>query len=143
MTDDMEEKQKIRLCIVSRMRDDQGDVHQTKTAHRGLLTKTAKGVTLEYDEDQDGEKAHIALTCEGARAEMLRKGMTSARLIFEPGRRTASAYVTIYGEIPVAVDTRKAVMLGDEISGRMMLDYAVFVGGEKTSDALLEITWRA
>jgi len=41
------------------------------------------------------------------------------------------------------VDTRRVSLLGDETGGRMTLDYAVFVGGEKTSDALLEISWRA
>ena len=139
----MDEKKKIRLCIVSRMRDDVGEMHETKSAHRGLLAKTACGVILEYDEEQDGEKAHIELKCENAHAQMLRKGMTSARLVFEPGKRTSSAYVTMYGEIPVAVDTRKVMLLGDELGGRLTLDYAVYVGGEKTSDALLEITWKA
>ena len=139
----MEEKKKVRLCIISRMRDDAGEMHEIKTAHRGLLQKTTGGVVLEYDEDQDGEKAHIELTCEGARAQMLRKGMTSARLVFEQGRRTSSAYVTIYGEIPVAVQTRKVQMLGDELGGKIMLDYAVFVGGDKTADTLLEAMWRA
>lgn len=139
----MEEKKKIRLCIVSRMRDDVGEMHETKSAHRGLLAKTARGMILEYDEEQDGEKAHIELTCEGNFAQMLRKGMTSARLVFEPGKRTNSAYVTMYGEIPVAVDTRRVAMLGDALGGKLTLDYAVFVGGEKTSDALLEISWRA
>ena len=139
----MEEKKKIRLCIISRMRDDQGETHEIKSAHRGWLRSTAQGFTLEYDEEQDGEKAHIELTCEGTRAQMLRKGMTSARLVFEPGKRTSSAYVTIYGEIPVSVDTRRVAMLGDETGGKMTLDYAVYVGGEKTADTLLEAAWRA
>ena len=139
----MEEKKKIRLCIVSRMRDDMGEAHEMKSAHRGLLQKTAGGVVLEYDEEQDGEKAHIELTCEGAHAQMLRKGMTSARLVFDPGKRTNSAYVTVYGEIPVAVQTRRVQMLGDEFGGKLTLDYAVYVGGDKTSDALLEVSWRA
>ena len=139
----MGEKKKIRLCIISRMRDDQGETHEIKSAHRGWLRSTAQGFTLEYDEEQDGEKAHIELTCEGAKAQMLRKGMTSARLVFEPGKRTSSAYVTIYGEIPVAVQTRKVQLLGDELGGTLTLDYAVYVGGDKTSDALLQITWKA
>ena len=139
---DMEEKKKIRLCIVSRMRDDIGEMHEIRNAHRGLLTQRANGLVLEYDEEQDGERAHIALTCESGRAEMLRKGMTSARLVFEPGRRTASAYVTLYGEIPVSVETRKVTMLGDALGGMLELDYAVFVSGEKTADTLLKVSWR-
>ena len=139
----MEERKKIRLCIVSRMRDDVGEMHETKTAHRGLLQRTARGVMIEYDEEQDGEKAHIELTCEGTHAQMVRRGMTSARLVFDPGKRTSSAYVTMYGEIPVAVDTRRVALLGDALGGKLTLDYAVYVGGEKTSDALLDILWRA
>ena len=57
----MEEKKKVRLCIISRMRDDEGRMHETKTAQRGLLSKTANGMALEYDEEQDGEKAHMIL----------------------------------------------------------------------------------
>ena len=139
----MEDKMKVRMCIISRMRDDEGQMHETKNAHRGLLARTANGMVLEYDEEQDGEKAHIELSCEGAKAQMLRKGMTSARLVFEPGKRTASKYITMYGEIPVAVETRRVALVGDELGGKMTLDYAVYVGGDKTSDALLEIAWRA
>lgn len=139
----MEEKKKVRMCIISRMRDDAGDVNEIKNAHRGWLSKTAGGVILEYDEEQDGERAYIEVTCEGGRAQMIRKGMTSARLVFEPGKRTSSAYVTMYGEIPVAVDTRRVTMIGDEAGGKMTLDYAVYVGGDKTADTMLEILWRA
>ena len=139
----MEEKKKVRMCIISRMRDDAGDVNEINNAHRGWLSKTAGGVILEYDEEQDGERAYIEVTCEGGRAQMIRKGMTSARLVFEPGKRTSSAYVTMYGEIPVAVDTRRVTMIGDEAGGKMTLDYAVYVGGDKTADTMLEILWRA
>ena len=138
----MEEKKKIRLCIVSRMRDDAGEMHETKNAHRGLLAKTARGVILEYDEEQDGERAHIELTCQGECAQMLRRGMTSARLVFEPGRRTNSAYVTMYGEIPVAVDTRRVDIQESGRGGDLLLDYDVYMGGERTSSARMEITWR-
>ena len=31
----------------------------------------------------------------------------------------------------------------DELGGTLTLDYAVYVGGDKTSDALLQITWKA
>ena len=138
----MTEQTKVRLCIVSRMRDDEGQTHEIKNAHRGLLRKTPQGVILEYDEDHDGERAHIELTCEPKRAQMLRKGMTSAKLIFESGRRTSSAYVTLYGEIPVAVDTRRIDLLSDEAGGRLTLDYALYVGGDKTADTLLKVIWR-
>ena len=50
--------------------------------------------------------------------------------------------MTIYGEIPVAVDTRSVTITQDERGGELMLDYDVYMGGERTSSARMEITWR-
>lgn len=136
-------KKKVRLCITSNMRDDAGQLHTMKYARRGVLKAVQTAYTLEYDDEQDGEKAHITLTADAGRAQMVRRGMTSACLSFEPGRRTASAYVTMYGEIPVAVDTHKVCVLGDENGGSLTLDYDVYMGGEKTSSAVFEVAWRA
>ncbi len=139
----MTDQTKVRLCIASRMRDDAGQVHEIKNAHRGMLEAAAQGWIIEYDDEQDGERAHIRLTCSGVRAEMLRRGETSAKLVFETGKRTASAYVTMYGEIPVEVDTRRVTLIGDAQGGKLTLDYAVYVGGDKTADTQLCVTWRA
>ena len=76
------------------------------------------------------------------RARMLRKGMMSGRLAFVPGQRMPGSYVTIYGEIPVAVDTRRVGILRSTEGGSLTLDYDVYMGGEKTSSAVMEITWR-
>lgn len=73
---------------------------------------------------------------------MQRKGMVSSMLTFLPGQKVASSYVTIYGEIPVAVDTRSVVIEQDERGGDLKLDYDVYMGGERTSSARMEITWR-
>jgi len=50
--------------------------------------------------------------------------------------------VTIYGEIPVAVDTRSVCIEQGENGGDLLLDYDVYMGGERTSSARMEITWR-
>ena len=138
----MEEKKKVRLCIISRMRDDEGRMHETKTAHRGLLSKTANGMALEYDEEQDGEKARITLSAQGKAARMLRRGMTSAELRFIPGERTSSAYVTLYGDIPVMIDTRSVSLVDEARGGVLALDYDCYVSGEMTYSTRFELTWR-
>lgn len=136
------EGKKVRLKIVSRMRDPQGDVFETKNARRGLLCETDAGLVLDYDDEQENERAHVKLTMESGAVTMLRTGMMSGRLMFVPGRRMAGSYVSIYGEIPVAVDTRRAQWTRDENGGRLLLDYDVYMGGDKTSSAMLEATWR-
>ena len=144
----MSETQKIRLRIVSRQTQLDGDVLETKNARSGLLRHENGAVVMEYDDVQDGEKAHIALEMRPGRipgenrARMVRRGMTSAQLSFLPGQRMGSSYVTIYGEIPVAVDTRRVGIETQENGGCLTLDYDVYMGGEKTSSALMEVTWR-
>ena len=144
----MNEAKKARLRVISRMTEPDGDVHEIKNARSGLVKETADGIVLEYDDVQDEEKAHIVLTMKPGRfpgenrARMQRKGMVSSVLTFLPGQKVASSYVTIYGEIPVAVDTRSVVIEQDERGGDLKLDYDVYMGGERTSSARMEITWR-
>ena len=144
----MSEAKKARIRIISRLTEPDGDVHEIKNARSGLLKATADGTVLEYDDVQDDEKAHIVLTMKAGRTEkenrarMQRKGMTSGLLSFVPGQRISTSYVTIYGEIPVAVDTRSVSIEQNEKGGDLKLDYDVYMGGERTSSARMEITWR-
>ncbi len=144
----MSETMKARLRVISRLTEPDGDVHEIKNARSGLIRETPDGIVLEYDDVQDEEKAHIVLTMKPGRtprenrARMQRKGMVSSMLTFLPGQKVSSSYVTIYGEIPVAVDTRSVLIERDEKGGVLLLDYDVFMGGEHTSSAKMEITWR-
>ena len=144
----MSEAKKARIRIISRLTEPDGDVHEIKNARSGLLKATADGTVLEYDDVQDEEKAHIILTMKAGRtakenrARMQRRGMVSSQLTFLPGQRVASSYVTMYGEIPVAVDTRRVEIAENEKGGDLLLDYDVYMGGERTSSARMEITWR-
>lgn len=144
----MSEEKKARLRVISRLTEPDGDVHEIKNARSGLVKETPEGIVLEYDDVQDEEKAHIVLTMKPGRtarenrARMQRKGMVSSMLTFLPGQKVGSSYVTIYGEIPVAVDTRSVTITQDERGGELMLDYDVYMGGERTSSARMEITWR-
>ena len=144
----MSEAKKARLRVISRLTEPDGDVHEIKNARSGLLKETAEGIVLEYDDVQDEEKAHIILTMKPGRipgenrARMQRRGMVSSMLTFLPGQKVASSYVTIYGEIPVAVDTRRVEIEQSEQGGELRLDYDVYMGGERTSSARMDITWR-
>ena len=140
----MSEGKKARIRVVSRLVEPDGDAHEIKNARSGLLRATADGWVLEYDDVQDEEKAHIVLTMqpERGRVRMQRMGMVSSVLDFLPGEKIASRYVTVYGEIPVAVDTHRVDILMQESGGELRLRYDVYMGGERTSGAHMEITWR-
>ena len=140
----MSEGKKARIRVVSRLVEPDGDAHEIKNARSGLLRPTADGWVLEYDDVQDEEKAHIVLTMQPERGHvrMQRMGMVSSVLDFVPGEKIASRYVTVYGEIPVAVDTHGVDILVQESGGELRLRYDVYMGGERTSGAHMEITWR-
>ena len=144
----MSEEKKARIRVISRLTEPDGDVHEIKNARSGLVKETPEGTVLEYDDVQDEEKAHIVLTMKAGRnekenrARMQRRGMISSQLTFLPGQKIASSYVTMYGEIPVAVDTRRVEIRESEKGGDLLLDYDVYMGGERTSSARMEITWR-
>ena len=137
-----EEGRRVRLRVISRMTDPEGGVFEQKNARTGSLVETPRGVTLDYDDVQDGERAHITLEVQGARATMRRRGMTRAELSFAPGERSAGRYETLYGEIPVAVFTRGVALSRQEGGGELALDYDVYIAGERTSSAALTVTWR-
>ena len=140
----MSEGKKARIRVISRLVEPDGDAHEIKNARSGLLRPAPDGWVLEYDDVQDEEKAHIVLTMQPERGHvrMQRMGMVSSVLDFVPGEKIASRYVTVYGEIPVAVDTHGVDILMQESGGELRLRYDVYMGGERTSGAHMEITWR-
>ena len=136
------EERNARLRICSRMREPDGGLHEIKNARRGVFREEENGIALEYDDEQDGERARIELWADAGRARMTRRGMTSAVLEFTPGARTGGVYRTPYGEIPVAVRTHALSLEREEKGGVLALDYDVFVGGERTARTHLTAQWR-
>ena len=132
----------VRVRVVSRMTEDDGQTHEIKCARRGVLREQEGGTALEYDDEQDGERARIELWTDAGRARMTRRGMTSAVLEFTPGERTGGVYRTPYGEIPVAVRTHALSLTREAAGGVLALDYDVFVGGERTARTHLTAQWR-
>lgn len=137
-----ENQAKVRIRVVSRMTDPQGEAHEIKSAHRGTLTRADGQISIAYDEERDGEKARITLESDGSTARMRRRGLTGAQLCFEPGKRTTGVYVTMYGEIPVAVQTQGVTLEEGAAGGTLRMRYDVFVAGERTANTRFELTWR-
>lgn len=133
---------KVRLRIIACMTDAQGDRHETKNARTGVLRRVEDGVEMEYEDMQDGVRAHVALKLAANRARMRRTGEMTGTLHFTPGARQNGTYATAYGEIPVAVFTHRVALREHAQGGEALLDYDIFIGGEKTGSAQMRITWR-
>ena len=138
----MPETKKARLRIVSEMTDPAGERQTIRNARTGTLSATQEQVVLEYDDEQSGERAHIVLTADAGQARMERRGMTRAMLRFVPGERTGGAYMTLYGEIPVQIDTQSVRLTRAAAGGELELRYDVYAGGDLTAHTCLTVTWR-
>ena len=138
----MTEAKKVRLRIVSEMTDPEGARETIRNARTGTLREEGGALVLEYDDEQSGERAHILLTVWPGEARMERRGMTRAALRFVPGERTGGAYMTLYGEIPVQIDTQSVKLTRAESGGELELRYDVYAGGDLTAHTHLTVTWR-
>ena len=138
----MSERKKVRLRIVSEMTDPEGARETIRNARTGRVGEENGALVLEYDDEQSGERAHILLTALPGEARMERRGMTRAMLRFVPGERTGGAYMTLYGEIPVQIDTQSVRLTRAESGGELELRYDVYAGGDLTAHTHLTVTWR-
>ncbi|MGN0758905.1 MAG: DUF1934 domain-containing protein [Candidatus Ventricola sp.] len=138
----MSERKKARLRIVSEMTDPEGAKETIRNARTGTLGEDGDALVFEYDDEQSGERAHILLTALPGEARMERRGMTRAMLRFVPGERTGGAYMTLYGEIPVQIDTQSVCLTRAATGGELELCYDVYAGGDLTAHTHLTVTWR-
>lgn len=136
------DERRVRIQIVSRMTDEDGAVRETKHARHGTLCEDGGGVTLHYEETQDGERARVTLSAWDGGARMTRRGTMDAEMAFAPGERREGAYATPYGEIPVATDTRRVALARGERGGELRLEYDLYAGGERASSAVILVRWR-
>lgn len=136
-------ERKVRLRILSQLRDAAGTCEEIRHARRGTLQEEPDGaLALTYEEEQDGERARITLVVTPTSARMERRGMTRATLRFEPGTRTSGVYSTLYGDIPVQIDTREVRLERADAGGDLTLRYDVYMGGERSTQTRLCLTWR-
>ena len=138
----MSERKKVRLRIVSEMADPEGARETIRNARTGTLGEDGGALVLEYDDEQSGERAHILLTALPGEARMERRGMTRATLRFVPGECTCGAYMTLYGEIPVQIDTQSVRLTRAATGGELELRYDVYASGDLTAHTHLTVTWR-
>ena len=70
-----------------------------------------------------------------------KRGDTSARMVFRPGKSTCFDYHTPYGALPMAVHTRAASWQVTGTGGRVELDYGLSVADGAEERVKLEISF--
>lgn len=83
-------ERRARIRLLAKMTDPQGHVHETKHARAGICRMQDGGILLEYDEEQEGERAHVVLTAGSRQAAMRRRGGMSGTLRFVPASGQAA-----------------------------------------------------
>ncbi len=103
--------------------------------------KAGKHYILYEEIDEDGRvtKNQIKI-CEDKRVEIRKRGILTAHMIFETGKKTQTCYQTPYGQMQVAMETRRNLITIGEKRICIEIDYSLEVNQNPFSDCRIEIS---
>ncbi len=121
---------------VRSVRELDGEKESCDTAAEGVLRREGEKLTLTYF--ADGGRA--VLTARPECVVLERTGEIASKMVFRPGRRCLSDYVTPYGAMPMAVTTRRLEHRLTGEGGELVLEYELELGGDSLGSHTVRIT---
>ena len=110
-------------------------------AGQGELLETEGGYVLRYWEQEGSglEGTETALEIQPGQIVLTRTGAVRSQMVFRKGHRHLSSYETPYGEMSLAVHTRRMEIALDSQGGEIQLEYAIEMGGQLAGVNLFRI----
>lgn len=130
----------VQVAIRSRQQLD-GQDFLTQQEHSGILTATAHGWLLEYQETSSDAPDTITttLTLSGQEAVLTRSGSVRCQMRFAPGKTDTVCYETSLGSLDLHLAT---TYLGHTLSptgGNIMVRYTLSAQGQPMGDYTLKL----
>ena len=138
----MNHKKRVRLLAETRIKDG-GEEQILRHAGYGMLELTEDHVSLEYDDRQDNDSAHIVLSGNRHKIQMVRDGTAKGMLKFVPGEETVSKYVLEFGEIDIRINTLKIECCMQETDGYIVLEYQSKMNDTGMNDTRYVCRWKS
>ena len=109
----------------------EGETLTTDQTLRGRLAAGEEGWSLSYREGEDSGLGNTVttLTAGPDKVVLERKGEVSCRMVFRPGRRYLTDYITPYGSFPLELLTRELEHRLEGERGGLLLRYGLCLGG--------------
>ncbi|KXS49815.1 MAG: hypothetical protein A8274_1227 [Halanaerobium sp. 4-GBenrich] len=134
----------IKLENVQQIIDDQ-EKQQINNSYQGKFYIKNDKLYLSYADNAegiDGSKTIVKIDPERERVLLLRQEPAAMKQDFVCGEKQAGYFKTAYGEIKMAVKTKRLEMEISEKSGLIRINYQVFLGGELNAEHHLKINYK-
>ena len=134
----------IKLENVQKLIDDQ-EKQQINNQYQGEFYIKNEKLYLSYQDDAEGidsAQTVVKIDPHRERVLLLRHEPAAMKQEFVCGKKQEGYFKTAYGEIKMAVKTKRMEMEISENSGLIRINYQVFLGGELNAEHHLKINYK-
>ena len=134
----------IKLENVQQIIDDQ-EKQQINNSYQGEFYIKNEKLYLKYEDDAEGiagAPTVVKIDPERERVLLLRQEPAAMKQNFVCGKKQEGYFKTAYGEIKMAVKTKRLEMEITDNSGLIKINYQVFLGGELNAEHRLKINYK-
>jgi len=134
----------IKLENVQQLIDDQ-EKQQLNNQYQGEFYIKNEKLYLSYQDDAEGidsSRTVVKIDPERERVLLLRHEPAAMKQEFVCGKKQEGYFKTAYGEIKMAVKTKRLEMEISDNSGLIRINYQVFLGGELNAEHHLKINYK-
>ena len=140
----MSKKCSIKLENLQKLTDDP-EKQKINNQYRGEFYIKNEKLYLSYLDDaegMDGSQTIVKIDPERERVLLLRQEPAAMKQDFRIGKKQEGYFKTAYGEIKMAVKTKRLEMEISDNSGLIRINYQVFLGGELNAEHHLKINYK-
>ena len=128
------------LHMESEREDDSGNGEiQTAAAAEYFYRGEAHYVLYEERQEGSGECVKNRMKYKNQVLELTRKGFIDTHMVFEEGKRHETCYNMPYGQMSMAIHTKKLIFEETESYIHIDVEYALEINGQHQSDSHIEI----
>ncbi|RAK09842.1 uncharacterized beta-barrel protein YwiB (DUF1934 family) [Halanaerobium saccharolyticum] len=134
----------IKLENVQQLIDDQ-EKQRLNNQYQGEFYIKNEKLYLSYQDDAEGiegARTVVKIDPERERVLLLRQEPAAMKQDFVIGKKQEGYFKTAYGEIKMAVKTKRLEMEISENAGLIRISYQVFLGGELNAEHHLKINYK-
>lgn len=124
---------------------DDNDLQQFKNAYQGKFYLKNEKLYLSYQDQAEGmDNSHtiVKIDPEKERVLLLRKEPAAMKQDFIVGEKKQGYYKTAYGEIKIAVKTKKLKIDLAEKSGLLKINYQLYLNGKLNAEHHLKLKYK-
>ncbi len=134
----------IKLENIQEITDD-NEKQKINNNYQGEFYVKNEKLYLKYEDDAEGmggSQTIVKIDPEKERVLLLRQEPAAMKQDFVCGKKQEGYFKTAYGEIKIAVKTKRLEMEISENAGLIRINYQVFLGGELNAEHHLKINYK-